>query len=56
MKTLIGGAVATALGIICLASGCWDDLLKLMAGCVPIMLILCGCLAVYLGFDEMKDS
>jgi len=55
MKTLIGGAVATVLGIIGL-SVWWKPFLQLIAGAVPAMLLLGGGLAVYLGFDELKDT
>lgn len=55
MKTLIGGAVAAVLGIIGL-SVWWKPFLQLLAGAVPAVLLLGGGLAVYLGFDELKDS
>lgn len=55
MKTLIGGAVATVLGIIGLVVW-WKPFLQLLAGAVPAMLVLGGALALYLGFDELKDS
>ncbi|AOY59283.1 MULTISPECIES: hypothetical protein [Desulfococcus] len=55
MKTLIGGAVAAVLGIIGLAVW-FPAFLQLLAGSIPIMLLLGGGLALYLGFDELKDS
>jgi len=55
MKTLIGGAVAAILGIVGITVW-WGHFLKLLAGAVPIMLLLGGALAIYLGFDELKDS
>ena len=55
MKTLIGGAVAAVLGIIGLTIW-WKPFLYLLAGAVPVMLLLGGALAIYLGFDELKDS
>ena len=55
MKTLIGGAVAAVLGIIGL-SVWWKPFLQLLAGAIPAMLLLGGGLAIYLGFDELKDS
>jgi cell division protein FtsB len=30
--------------------------LQLLAGAIPVMLLLGGGLALYLGFDELKDS
>lgn len=55
MKTLIGGAVAAVLGLIGL-SVWFGQFLQLLAGVIPIMLLLGGGLALYLGFDELKDT
>ncbi|WP_300462398.1 hypothetical protein [Desulfobacula sp.] len=55
MKTLIGGAIAVLLGVVGLAVW-FGEFLALLAGCIPIVLLLGGGLALYLGFDELKDS
>jgi len=55
MKTLIGGAIAAALGLIGVVIW-WPQFLTVLAGTVPIVLLLGGALAIYLGFDELKDS
>jgi len=55
MKTLIGGAVAAVLGVIGLAVW-FGEFLSLLAGAIPAMLLLGGGLALYLGFDELKDA
>ncbi|OGP63075.1 MAG: hypothetical protein A2V65_10040 [Deltaproteobacteria bacterium RBG_13_49_15] len=55
MKTLIGGAIGAVLGIIGL-SVWWKPFLQLLAGAIPAMLLLGGGLALYLGFDELKDT
>ena len=55
MKTLIGGAIAAAIGLIGIVIW-WDAFLMVLAGVIPIMLLLGGGLAIYLGFDELKDS
>lgn len=55
MKTLIGGAIAAALGLIGLGIW-WSEFLMVLAGIIPVMLLLGGGLAIYLGFDELKDS
>ena len=55
MKTLIGGAVAAVLGLIGL-SVFFGEFLQLLAGAIPVMLLLGGGLALYLGFDELKDT
>ncbi|HSO61117.1 MAG TPA: hypothetical protein VLR50_08805 [Desulfobacterales bacterium] len=55
MKTLVGGAVAAALGLIGLGMW-WADFLMVLKGTIPALLLLGGGLAIYLGFDEMKDT
>ena len=55
MKTLIGGAIAAVLGIIGL-SVWFTEFLQILAGAIPVMLLLGGALAIYLGFDELKDT
>ena len=55
MKTLIGGAIAAALGLIGIAVW-WQEFLTVLAGTIPIMLLLGGALGIYLGFDELKDT
>ena len=55
MKTLIGGAVGAALGLIGLGFW-WKEFLTVLGGTIPAVLLLGGGLAIYLGFDEMKDT
>jgi hypothetical protein len=55
MKTLVGGAVAAALGLIGLGFW-WKEFLAVLGGTIPAVLLLGGGLAIYLGFDEMKDT
>lgn len=55
MKTLVGGIIAAVLGIIGL-SVWFVEFLQILAGAIPIMLLLGGALACYLGYDELKDS
>jgi hypothetical protein len=55
MKTLIGGAAAAVLGLITLVVW-WSPLMTLLAGAIPLVLLLGGGLAIYLGFDELKDT
>ena len=55
MKTLIGGAIAAILG--CIGIVAWfPQFLTVVAGTIPIMLLLGGALAIYLGVDELKDT
>ena len=55
MKTLIGGAIAAVAGLIGLTLW-FPAFLQLLAGAIPISLLLGGGLAIYLGFDELKDN
>ncbi len=55
MKTLIGGAIAVLFGVVGLAVW-FNQFLVLLAGSIPPVLLLGGGLALYLGFDELKDS
>ena len=55
MTALIGGLVAVALGLISLGLW-WPQFLNLLAGTIPLLLLLGGALAVYLGYEEAKDK
>ena len=55
MKILLGGIVALIIGVVGLI-GWWADFLKVLKGIIPIILILGGALATYLGIEEVKTS
>ncbi len=55
MVALIGGLAALILGVIGLI-GWWDEFLWLLKGVIPLVLLLGGALATYLGVEEMKDK
>jgi hypothetical protein len=55
MTALVGGLVAVALGLIGLGMW-WRQFLSLLAGGLPLLLLLGGALAVYLGYEEAKDK
>ena len=55
MVALVGGIAALILGIIGLI-GWWGSFLIILKGSVPIMLILGGALAAYLGMEEIKEN
>jgi len=54
MTALIGGLIALILGFIGIGIW-WGYFLKALAAGVPIILILGGALATYLGIEELKD-
>ncbi len=55
MTALIGGLVAIALGLIGL--GLWfKNFIILVTGGIPVLFLLGGALAVYLGYEEAKDK
>ncbi len=55
MKTLIGGAIAALLGLIGIVAW-FPQFLTVIVGTIPVMLLLGGALALYLGIDELKDT
>ena len=55
MKTLIGGAIGAVVGLMFLVIFI-DSFFDLLKGTIPVILLLGGGLALYLGFDELKDT
>ncbi len=55
MAALAGGIIAVILGIIGLFVW-WADFLLILKGTLPILFILGGALAAYLGYEEIKDK
>jgi len=55
MAALVGGIVATILGVVLLVVW-WGYFVQLLAGAVPLVLVLGGALAIYIGIDEIKDK
>jgi hypothetical protein len=54
MSLLISGIVAVILGVIGFTQW-WEPFVIILKGGVPIILILGGVLAVYVGLDDMQD-
>lgn len=55
MKIIIGGAIAVLLGLV--GVGVWFPyLLAILKGTIPFVLLVGGGLALYLGFDDLKDT
>lgn len=55
MYALVGGIVALLLGVVGLTIW-WGAFLDILKGGIPLMLILGGGLATYLGIEEVKDK
>ena len=55
MMALVGGLIALVLGLIGIITW-WPYFIKALAAGVPVMLILGGALATYLGIEEIKDK
>jgi len=55
MKILIGGLAALVLGVAGIIVF-WKQLLVFLAGGIPLLLLLFGALATYLGLEELKDT
>lgn len=55
MPLLTGGAISTFLGLLGLIFW-WSHFVDILKGAVPILLILGGVLAIYIGFDDIQDK
>ena len=55
MMALVGGLISLVLGLIGIITW-WSYFIKALAAGVPVMLILGGALATYLGIEELKDK
>ncbi|MBW1979597.1 MAG: hypothetical protein JRJ12_00085 [Deltaproteobacteria bacterium] len=55
MAVFLGGIIAAVVGVILLIVW-WVPFLQLLAGALPVTLLLGGAVAAYLGFDEVKDK
>ena len=55
MTALLGGISALVLGLIGIIVW-WGDFLEILRGSLPLILLLGGALAAYLGFEELKDK
>jgi hypothetical protein len=55
MKVFLGGVVAAFLGLIGMLVF-FGPFLHLLAGAIPLMLLVGGAMAAYLGYDEVKEK
>ncbi len=55
MSLLMGGAVSSVLGLIGLIFW-WNDFVVILKGGIPVLLLIGGILAVYVGIDDIQDK
>ena len=55
MKILLGGIVAVIIGVVGLFAW-FSDFLEVLKGIIPIILVLGGALAIYLGIEDVKTA
>jgi hypothetical protein len=55
MRVFVCGVAAALLGLLCIII--WHhDVLRVIGGAIPLILLLGGLMAVYLGYDDVKDK
>jgi len=55
MKVFLGGVATAFLGLLCIIV--WHHaVLKIVLSTIPLILLLGGLMAAYLGYDEVKDK
>ncbi len=55
MKVFVGGVAAAFLGLLGIII--WHHaVFKIILGVIPLILLLAGLMAAYLGYDEVKDK
>ncbi|MGV8073218.1 MAG: hypothetical protein AB2L11_01460 [Syntrophobacteraceae bacterium] len=55
MKVFVGGIAAAFLGVVGVLVF-HEAFFNILAGAIPLMLLLGGGMAAYLGYDEVKDK
>ncbi|MFA4916814.1 MAG: hypothetical protein WC560_09105 [Syntrophales bacterium] len=55
MSVIIGGAISLILGLIGIM-GWSHEFFIILKGTVPIVLLLGGTLALYIGYDELREN
>jgi ABC-type multidrug transport system fused ATPase/permease subunit len=55
MSLLIGGVVSVIVGLLGLIFW-WSDFVIILKGGIPIIIVLGGILAVYIGLDELQEK
>lgn len=55
MKVFVGGVAAAFLGFLGIIIW-YDAVFRFIGGAIPLILLLGGLMAAYLGYDEVKDK
>jgi hypothetical protein len=55
MKVFVGGIAAAFLGFLGIVIW-YDAVFRFIGGAIPLILLLGGLMAAYLGYDEVKDK
>ncbi|SPF34972.1 conserved hypothetical protein [Syntrophobacter sp. SbD1] len=55
MKVFVGGVAAAFLGFLGIIIW-YDAVFRFIGGAIPLILLLGGLMAAYLGFDEVKEK
>ncbi|MFZ2446891.1 MAG: hypothetical protein WAW37_11090 [Syntrophobacteraceae bacterium] len=55
MKVFVGGAAAAFLGFLGIIIW-YDAVFRFIGGAIPLILLLGGLMAAYLGYDEVKEK
>jgi len=55
MKVFVGGVAAAFLGFLGIIIW-YDAVLRFIGGAIPLILLLGGLMAAYLGYDEVKEK
>ena len=58
MKALIVGLIVLAAAVVaCLPAGLgwWQEVLTFLKGCLPVLAVLAGLVAIFIGVADIKD-
>ncbi len=55
MQVMIGGIIAAVVGLLGIVIW-WSQFITLLAGGIPVALLIGGALAIYVGYDEIRDQ
>jgi hypothetical protein len=59
MKALLIGLIVIAVAVIaCIPAGLgwWDDVIIFLRGCLPVLAVLIGLIAIFIGIMDIKDG